>query len=76
MIKYLFKRGLQWAIVLDRRLLRACEIDETTPLSITREGERIVISHVHDASRDRRFRESVEKFYKQYGEVLRRLADS
>lgn len=74
MIKRLTKHGNSLALIIDRSILKLLRIDAETPLSITTDGECLVISPARAAARQRRFRRALEKVNTRYARALKRLA--
>lgn len=75
MMKRLTKHGNSLALVIDRGVLDLLEIDAETPLSVTTDGQSLIISPVRDAARQKRFRAALEEGNRRYGKTLKRLAD-
>ena len=75
MIKRLTKHGNSLALVIDRPVLDLLEIDADTPLSVTTDGERLIIAPVRDKKRQKAFRAAVAEGHRKYGKMLKRLAD-
>ncbi len=75
MLKRLTKHGNSLALVIDRGVLDLLEIDAETPLSITTDGQCLILSPVRDEARRKRFAEAVREGNRRYGRALRRLAD-
>lgn len=75
MVKRLTKTGNSLALVLDRPLLEATQIDADTELEISTDGDVIVISPLRDERRREKFRTSVEEINSRYAGVFRRLAE-
>jgi antitoxin component of MazEF toxin-antitoxin module len=75
MIKRLTKHGNSLALIIDRSILELLRIDAETPLSISTDGECLVISPARDATRQRRFRRTLEKVNTRYAKGLKRLAE-
>jgi len=75
MLKRLTKHGNSLALVIDRGVLDLLEIDAETPLSITTDGQCLIIAPVRDEERRKRFQEAVREGNRRYGRALRRLAD-
>lgn len=74
MIKRLTKHGNSLALIIDRGILDLLRIDAETPLSITTDGECLVISPARGAVRRRQFRRALEKVNTRYARALKRLA--
>ena len=75
MIKRLTKHGKGLALVIDRSILELLEINAKTPLSVTTEGKRLVVSPVPDGKRKKLFQDALEKVNRRYGPALKRLAE-
>jgi antitoxin component of MazEF toxin-antitoxin module len=76
MIKKLIRHGNSLALVIDKPVLDLLQINEDTPLEITSDGDRILISPVRSKDGQRRLRQSLEKINEAFGEDLKRLAAS
>jgi len=75
MVKRLTKTGNSLALVIDRPILEATNIDATTPLEVSTDGDVIVISPIRGKKRRARFKAAVEEINRRYAGVFRRLAD-
>jgi len=75
MIKKLMRSGNSLALVIDRALLDALDIDAETELEISTDGEVIVVAPVRDGRRARKIGEIVAEAHERYGGVFRRLAE-
>ncbi len=75
MVKRLTKHGNSLALVIDRGVLDLLDIDAETPLSVTTDGQCLIVSPVRDASRRKHFRTALEEGHRKYGKMLKRLAD-
>jgi antitoxin component of MazEF toxin-antitoxin module len=75
MIKKLSKHGNSLALIIDRPILDLLGIDEDTPLSISTDGEALVVSPVRDEKRRKRFEKALESSNKRFGKALKRLAE-
>ena len=75
MIKKLTKSGNSLALVIDKPLLEALELDADTPLEVSTDGEVIVVTPVRDRKRTSRLKEVVAEAHERYGGVFRRLAE-
>lgn len=74
MRKRLIRSGNSLALVIDKPLLEAVGIDETTDLEISTDGDVVVITPVRDRKRVARLEEIVAEVHEQYGGVFKRLA--
>jgi antitoxin component of MazEF toxin-antitoxin module len=72
--KRLIRSGNSLALVIDKPLLEAIGIDETTELEVSTDGDVVVITPVRDRRRQSRFEEIVAEVHEQYGGVFKRLA--
>ena len=75
MIKKLTKHGNSLALVIDRPILDLLNIDADTPLEITTDGGLLIIAPVRDGERRKKFDELLASLHRDYGEMLKRLAD-
>ena len=75
MVKRLTKHGNSLALVIDRAILELLEIDATTPLSLTTDGNCLIVSRAQDPKRLKRFEESLKKANARHGGALKRLAE-
>jgi antitoxin component of MazEF toxin-antitoxin module len=75
MIKKLTKHGNSLALVLDRGVLDLLEIDAETPLNIKTDGRCLIVTPAQDPARQRKFRAPLAKANRQYGTVLKKLAE-
>ena len=67
--------GSSLALVIDRPLLEALEIDANTELEISTDGDVLVVIPQRDPERRRQIEDWVAKAHEQYGAVFRRLAE-
>lgn len=74
MVKYLTTHGNSAALVLDKPILELLQIDMSTPLEITTDGNSLVISPVKDASREKKFRASLARVIAKHGKTFAKLA--
>lgn len=75
MLKTLSKHGNSLALVIDRSILDLLNIDESTPLNISTDGQSLVVSPVRDAKRRKQFEKALASTNKRYGKALRKLAE-
>ena len=75
LIKKLTVHGNSAALIIDKALLEVLHIDMDTPLSISTDGESLVISPLHDAPKTRRFASVLAEVNADHGDVLRKLAE-
>lgn len=75
MRKRLTRSGNSLALVIDKSLLEALEIDAETELELSTDGDVLVVTPVRDRRRVRRTAELVAEAHERYGGVFRRLAE-
>jgi len=75
MVKRLTKHGNSLALVIDKGVLELLGIGAETPLSISTDGNCLIISPVQATKRRREFGEALEKVNRRYGKTLKRLAE-
>jgi antitoxin component of MazEF toxin-antitoxin module len=75
MIKRLTKHGNSLALIIDSSILELLQIDAETPLSITTDGESLVVAPARGASRRGRFRRSLKDINATYARALKKLAE-
>ena len=75
MVKRLTKHGNSLALVIDRGVLDLLDIDADTPLTITTDGNCLVVKPIRDPVRQKKFRAALEEGNRRYGKMLKRLAD-
>ena len=75
MIKTLTKHGNSYALVIDKAILELLDVTPETPLELSTDGQRLLVSPVRDPDREQRLRASLEKLNNRYGDDLRRLAE-
>ncbi len=75
MVKRLTRHGNSLALVIDKGVLELLRIGPQTRLSISTDGNCLIISPVRPAKRRRAFGEALEKVNRRYGKALKRLAE-
>lgn len=75
MVKRLTRSGNSLALVIDRPLLEALEIDAETELEISTDGDVLVVAPLRDRKRKKQVADLVAEAHEQYGGVFRRLAE-
>ena len=75
MTKRLTRSGNSFALVIDRPLLEALEIDADTELELSTDGDVLVVTPVREEKRKRDVADLVSEAHEQYGGVFRRLAE-
>ncbi len=75
MKKRLTRSGNSLALVIDRPLLEALEIDADTELELSTDGDVLVVTPIRDPKRSKRVAELVSEAHEHYGGVFRRLSE-
>jgi len=75
MVKKLTKSGNSLALVIDKPILDALNLDADTPLEVSTDGEVIVIAPVRDRKRNEKLKAVVREVHERYGGVFKRLAE-
>jgi len=76
MVKKFSQHGNSWALVIDRPILDLINVNpESTPMQISTDGDKLIISPVRDTARRRKFEAAMEKANKKYGRMFKRLAE-
>ena len=74
MIKKLTPHGNSQALVIEKAILQLLKIDKDTPLEVSTDGTKIIISPIHDKRREKAFRAALKKVNKNHGKTLKKLA--
>jgi antitoxin component of MazEF toxin-antitoxin module len=69
----LIKHGDSLALVIDNAILELLNFDADTPLSVTTDGQQLIIAR-DDAEHRKKFDEAFEEMTREYHNVLKRLA--
>jgi len=75
MSKRLTRSGNSLALVIDKPLLEALDIDAETELELSTDGDVLVVSPVRERKRRAKVKELVAEAHEQYGGVFKRLAE-
>ena len=75
MTKTLIKHGNSLALVIDKPILELLQITPETPLELTTDGDRLLVSPVRDKRRQEKLRASLARINRKYANDLKRLAD-
>jgi antitoxin component of MazEF toxin-antitoxin module len=76
MAKRLTRTGNSLALVFDKPLLDALQIDANTMLEVSTDGEVIIVFRARDRRRTAKLKKVVADAHRQYGEVFKRLGES
>jgi antitoxin MazE len=75
MIKKLTRTGNSVALVLDRGLLEAANLDPDAPVEISTDGKVIVIAPVPPSSRRKKLERGMATMHAKYAGAFKRLAE-
>jgi antitoxin MazE len=75
MVKRLTKHGNNLALVIDKSMLELLGIGPGTPLSISTDGNCLIISPMRATRRRRELANALDKVNKRYAKALKRLAE-
>jgi antitoxin component of MazEF toxin-antitoxin module len=75
MTKHLSRHGNSLALVIDRGILEMLDIDEKTTLSVSTDGKTLFVSKQQEPGRKAAVEKAVERSFRKYGKMYRRLAD-
>ncbi len=75
MIKYLTSHGNSQALIIDKPILDLLRIASKTPLEISTDGRKLILSPVEDKRREKKFRDAIKKVNKRHAKTLKALAD-
>ncbi len=74
-VKKLTKHGNSLALVIDKPVLDLLRIDQNTPLDITTDGKRLIVSPATASARRKKFLAAQAWAHKNYGRAFQRLAE-
>ncbi len=75
MVRKLVRHGDGYAVVIDKPIMELLKIDADTPIEMSTDGERIVITPQNGQAEKNDFRKDLEDFGDKYANMLKRLAD-
>lgn len=75
MVATIHKQGQAFSLPLDAKLLHRLQIDETTPLEVSCEGDAIVVRRAAAPITDAEFQAALDDANTRYGGMLRKLAE-
>jgi len=74
MVKKLTKHGNSLALIIDRPILELLKIDEQTPLELTTDGKRLIVTAA-SSSRRKKFEVAQDWAHERYGRAFKKLAN-
>jgi len=75
MIQKLTKHGKKFALLIDQDILDLLGIDAKTPLSITTDGQQLIITKAAEDKLEKRLGKVLKTGNRRYARMLKRLAD-
>ncbi len=75
MLKHLTTHGNSLALVIEKGVLELLGISRKTPLEISTDGSRLIISPAQDAKRWKKIEASLIKISDRHAKSLKRLAE-
>lgn len=75
MNKNLTRHGNSLALVIEKPILQLLRIDAKTRLSVTTDGQCLIVTPVRRGNRRRRFEAALEDGNRRYARALKRLAE-
>ena len=75
MTKRLTRHGNSLALVIDRPILDLLKIDTDTPLEISTDGKRLIVTPGSQPERRQRFEAAQRTAHQRYGKAFKRLAE-
>ncbi len=61
--------------MLDRPILDLIKVDADTPLDISTDGQRLIISPIRNVISDKDFKAALARVNRKHGKTLKRLAE-
>lgn len=74
MIKKLTKHGNSYALIIERPIMDLLQISEKSALYVTTDGRNLVISPADDSKKQGRFETAVDKSFKKFPRMYKKLA--
>jgi antitoxin MazE len=75
MVKKLTKHGNSLALVIDRPILDLLKIEPDTPLEVSTDGKRLIVSRAETSDRRKKFETAQAWAHKRYGKAFKKLAE-
>jgi antitoxin MazE len=75
MVKKLTRHGNSLALVIDRPILDLLHIDSDTPLEISTDGVRLVVTPSKPSPRRKKFEEAQDTAHRRFGKAFQKLAE-
>lgn len=75
MVKTLIRHGNSYALVIDKPILELLRIEPETPLEVSTNGDKIIISPVRKRAHREKLRRVLQEIDQQYGPAFQQLAE-
>ena len=75
MVKKLTRHGNSLALVIDRPILDLLKIDPETPLDVSTDGKKLIVTPAKPSARRTKFDAAQEWAHKRYGKAFQKLAN-
>lgn len=75
MIKHLTAHGNSLALVIEKGVLELLGISRTTPLEISTDGSRLIVSPAKDSKREKKVEAALIKITDRHAKTFKRLAE-
>jgi len=75
MFKTLTKHGNSLALVIEKPILDLLGAESDTPFDVTTDGQALMLTPVKDGSRQKKFKQAMEKANKNYAKTFKKLAE-
>jgi antitoxin MazE len=75
MVKKLTKHGNSLALVIDRPILDLLKIEPDTPLEVSTDGKRLIVSRAEASDRRKKFETAQTLAHRRYGKAFKKLAE-
>jgi antitoxin MazE len=74
MVKKLTAHGNSAALIIDRPIMELLHISMDTPLELRTDGFNLIVSPVRDASREKKFKSSLNRVFDRHASTMKKLA--
>jgi len=74
MTKHLITHGNSAALIIDKAIMDLLKITMDTPLEISTDGKNLIVSPIRTESRDKKFKDSMNRVFERHNSTLRKLA--
>jgi antitoxin MazE len=75
MVKRFTKAGNSYALVVERAVMDLLNITPDTPMKMSTDGDEIRFKPLRGCVTEQQVDESLDRFYKKYGRMMKRLAE-